>query len=43
MTKQEIFDKHGKLPEWLIQLIILLGDTILSFLIEKFKKKDNII
>jgi hypothetical protein len=39
MTKQQIIDKHGKLPEWLIQLILLLGETLLGFLIEKFKKK----
>jgi hypothetical protein len=42
MTKQQILDKHGKLPNWLVQLILLLGEKLLSFLIDRFKKKCDV-
>lgn len=39
MTKKQIIDKHGNLPSWLITLILLLGETLLQFLIDRFSKK----
>jgi NTP pyrophosphatase (non-canonical NTP hydrolase) len=39
MTKEQIKEKHGDLPTWLISLIMLLGEELVSWLIEKIKKK----
>jgi NTP pyrophosphatase (non-canonical NTP hydrolase) len=39
MTKEQIKEKHGDLPTWLISLIMLLGEEVVSWLIEKIKKK----
>ena len=37
MTRQEIKQKHGNLPEPVIQLILLLGEEAVKWLIELSK------
>ena len=37
MTRKQITEKHGKLPEPLIRLILLVGEEVIMWLIEAAK------
>lgn len=38
-NKQQIREKYGDLPNWLINLILVIGEAILTFFINKYKTK----